>query len=389
MNRMAPTGSDDYQVTSRRFKHAEEIQRAWVELEKRSSCSFFQSWGWIGNWLESVVPDLDRFLVEISDDQRVIAMGILVSHRSKRRVFIRSFGLFLNEFPVEDMNMAVEYNGLLIDADVDDASQVYRALFNYLLCGSEEYDELYAGGIDQQVMGAIMHLRGDRRLQLISREKSISWQVDLNQFGSDLEAYLGTLSRNRRTQIRRSIRLYEAMGALQLEEAQNTDEALGYFNGLERLHSARWQRKGLQGSFVNPVWIGFHRALIANRYPQGEVQLLRARAGSEVIGYLYNFIWRNRVYILQTGFAISDDRRLMPGYIVHAMAIVHNRRKGMDIYDFMHGDSIYKRVLSNRSETLYWVSMQRRRLKFLLENRLLALYRCGKKFLKGASGNAL
>ena len=58
----------------------------------------------------------------------------------------------------------------------------------------------------------------------------------------------------------------------------------------------------------------------------------------------------------------------MPGYIVHAMAIVHNRDKGMSVYDLMHGDSLYKQVLCDRQERLRWVVVQRKRLKFSVED---------------------
>ena len=72
----------------------------------------------------------------------------------------------------------------------------------------------------------------------------------------------------------------------------------------------------------------------------------------------------------------------MPGYMVHVLAIAHYKKMGMKIYDLMHGDSLYKRVLCNRRETLRWVVMQRPRLKFAFENYVLKLTRISRNLMK-------
>ena len=103
--------------------------------------------------------------------------------------------------------------------------------------------------------------------------------------------------------------------------------------------------------------------------------MLKVSLPDGVIGYAYNFIWRKRVYVLQTGFSASTDKRLMPGYVVHVMAIAHNRDKGMSVYDLMHGDSLYKQILCSRQEKLQWIVVQRKRLKFCLEDLVVKVVR--------------
>ena len=44
--------------------------------------------------------------------------------------------------------------------------------------------------------------------------------------------------------------------------------------------------------------------------------------------------------------------------------------EGVLIYDFMAGDSQYKRQLSNHQTQLCWLVLQRPRLKFKIEDRL-------------------
>ena len=69
----------------------------------------------------------------------------------------------------------------------------------------------------------------------------------------------------------------------------------------------------------------------------------------------------------------------MPGYVTHVLAIVHNHQRGMTGYDFLHGDDLYKRVLSNKQQKLYWIVLQRNRLKFSIEGLLLRCVRAWRR----------
>jgi CelD/BcsL family acetyltransferase involved in cellulose biosynthesis len=99
------------------------------------------------------------------------------------------------------------------------------------------------------------------------------------------------------------------------------------------------------------------------------------RCENHAIGYLYNYLWKERVYVLQTGFRLEDDKRLMPGYVTHVMAIDHNLSKGMKLYDLMHGDSVYKQVLCDTKENLVWYSVQRKIIKYVLEDAAVNIVR--------------
>jgi CelD/BcsL family acetyltransferase involved in cellulose biosynthesis len=213
-------------------------------------------------------------------------------------------------------------------------------------------------------------------------EESATQMVELGKFGQGVESYLATLSKNRRAQIRRALRLYQELAPLKLREAGSIEEALLFFDGLKTLHTERWRSKGRGGSFKKSRWEAFHRALVRARFSEREISLLEIRDADGPVGYLYNFLWRDRVYVLQTGFRMQSDSRFMPGYVVHALAITHYKKMGMKFYDLMHGDSLYKRMLCNRRETLRWVVMQRPRLKFDFENHVMNLTRIARKIMK-------
>ena len=347
-----------YRTESCVIVHPDEIEQQWLDLQGRADCSYFQSWGWIGTWLVQIAAGLRPLVVRVWFEDTLVGLGIFVPGRATRHLLVRSDALFLNEYPFDGRNMIIEYNGLLADSPHQYA--VYRETAAHLLQTFSHCDEIFFSAINDR---EVLQLPGVKTL-----EESSTWSVDLDNFDLGIDAYLATLSKNRRSQIRRSFRVYEEQGPIQLDEASDLEEALLFFDGLKALHTVRWKAKGGQGSFTNPLWERFHRALIHSRFVKGEIQLIRVSNSNGAIGFLYNFIWRKRVYVLQTGFEISEDNRLMPGYVVHCLAIAYNKQKGMKVYDLLHGDSLYKRILCNQSQTLYWLVLQRKRLKFGLED---------------------
>ena len=356
-----------YRAETIEIKNIEDIQESWIDLQGRANCSYFQSWGWIGTWLKEIANDLNPVLVKISLDDLTVGMGIFVSKDIKRHYLIRSHSTYLNEYPFDGRNMVIEYNGLLVAKGHE--KEVYAKTIQHLYSNFYESEEFYYGAVTEDE--CFQHLRQnniDSCGKVEQIEKSLSWSVNLNKVGNQVEGYLDSLSKNRKAQIRRCIKVYEEKSVIALQEARNKSEALLFFDRLKQLHTERWQIRNKKGSFANSKWECFHRTLIESRFDDGEVQLIQVGNKEGAIGYLYSFIWRRQVYVLQTGFKVSRDKRLMPGYVTHVYAIAHNKEKGMETYDLMHGDAVYKRILCNSSSELYWVSLQRKRLKFNLED---------------------
>ncbi len=362
-----------YRTESCTIKQSGDIEKDWLVLQQRASHSYFQSWGWIETWLNQIAIDLQPVAVKVWFDERLVGIGLFVSKDIKRRIIFHSRAMFLNEYPFDGRNMVIEYNGLLAAKEHENA--VYSETVNYLLREYREFDEFCFGAITAYSDQFNAEKPVDESVNCIVYEESTSWYVDLSSFLPGIDNYLASVSRNRRGQIRRSIRLYERGGCLQVDEAGNVEQALLYLDRLKALHSNYWQSRGKSGSFANPVWENFHRSLISRRYSAGEVQLLKISSNYGEIGYIYNVVLNKHVYVIQTGFICSTDKRLMPGYVAHTLAIAYNRSKEMLVYDLMHGDSLYKRILCNRSRKLLWVVIQRKRLKFTAEKFAVGLVR--------------
>jgi len=194
------------------------------------------------------------------------------------------------------------------------------------------------------------------------RSPNASWYVDLSLLRKEGKTYESTLSSNTRQQIRRSARFYEELlGPIAITLAAGCAEALQFFNELTDLHQKSWVAKGERGVFSSAKFVAFHRRLIERTFPRNGVHLLRVSAGLTTIGVLYSFFYCGRVYFYQSGFAYYDDTRSKPGMVTHFLGINYylNFRPDVIEYDFLAGDSQYKRSLAKQRRLLEWVVVQR------------------------------
>ncbi len=364
-----------FNVSSEPLTQIMSLQADWLELQARSDARYFQSWGWISCWLEKVALEQSVTLIRVRRDDVLVGLGLFVSASLLRRAFIRADVMFLNEYPLADNDMVIEYNGLLAQAGCE--ADVSQHCLQYLSQHYPSVDEFHFGAQSQLAYDGIA-LSDVINLRHRIEKQSQSWQVDLTKLTSGLDAYLETLSKNSREQIRYSLRQYEQNSSVTFNVAEDVEQALSYFDALKIYHVKRWREKGESHAFAGK-WESFHRYIIRQRFSEGEIQIIKLANEEQEIAYLFNYVWNKRVYVLQMGFNYSDNHRLKPGYLAHAMAVALNRDNGMLIYDFMHGYSRYKSSLSNMSETLTWSVFQRPRLRFKFERIITRLVRMLRK----------
>jgi CelD/BcsL family acetyltransferase involved in cellulose biosynthesis len=139
------------------------------------------------------------------------------------------------------------------------------------------------------------------------------------------------------------------------------------------LHTSYWQGRKRSGAFATDFSRNFHHALIAGESDLANVELLQLAAGSQVLGYLYNFLYAGRVYNYQSGFSYSDDNRHRPGLVAHVMAIERARNGGLLVYDFLAGDAHYKARLGAPMGSMVWCRAQRNRPGLVAERALRRL----------------
>lgn len=291
-----------------------------------------------------------------------------------RHGFVASRALFLNvtgDARFDDLT--VEHNAILRDPGAP------LGLRELVAAVPGDWDELVLPALSPTAFpGAALEEPLDGCAVRVERTSRAPF-VDLERVRTTSGGYLAVLSSGTRGQIRRAQRKF---GALTLEVATEPAEALDVYAELVELHGRSWRARGQPGSFADPWFDGFHRALVSERFASGEIQLCRVRAGPATVGCLYNFVWGGRVHFYQSGFASYDDPHLKPGYVCHVEAIQHAAAAGHRIYDFLAGATRYKESLATDAVTLTWARVQRPRARFAVEARL----RAWKRSLEGLAG---
>ena len=132
----------------------------------------------------------------------------------------------------------------------------------------------------------------------------------------------------------------------------------------------------------------FHRRLIEREFGRGAVQLLRVRNAQDAVGYLYNFVRDGHVYAYQSGFNYSDDPKRKPGLVTHALAVRVGSELGFSRYDFLAGDSQYKRSLATDEDQMVWLCLQNPRLRFSVERAARGLSGLGRRLRRAVHPQA-
>ena len=352
--------------------HRDEIKKLWLELQSRTTSSYFQSWGWVNVWLDTIPENINVDFVLARKDGEPYCCFFMGVKKGLRHWFFYKTRAYLNEtgdYEIDDLT--IEYNMALGSTAELDWSELLK---NHLF---DDVEEIHFNNITHDTF---LQLSRDCEPLLNSYRQTSCYYVDLNKIRESGKNHLAFLSSNKRLQIRRSLAYYTESGPIEIREAGNVKEALTSMTRLSKLHQARWTKKGSPGSFASSYFLCFHEKLIEQRFAAGEIQILEFTNTKGAIGYLYNLVQGNSVFYYQSGFNFESGQGNIarPGMVCHHLAIEYNLDKGRDTYNFLAGDSQFKRSLSTDKDQLHSVIVARNDYKWKLEKSLLAI----KKLMK-------
>ena len=341
----------------------------WESLWHRStSQSPFLHPAWVEAWLETFGPSLQPVVLVATTEAEDGALGCCIMTRRVefvrgmpvRRVYLNTAG----ENAADDV--CVEYNDIL-------ATPEYKAEFVARLIArlkQSRVDQFVASGIYD--LETVNLLRSEWASTTTCTHSKAPY-VDLASIRQRHNDYERELSSNTRAQVRRSRKLLEAeSGVIQVERADTVSQGLEFLQELADLHQSRWTAKGEAGAFHSPRFSSFHQRLVERLLPFGGIDLLRVRAGERTVGILYNYVVQRKVFFYQSGFTYSIDNRVKPGLVTHTEAINYYLGRGLDEYDFLAGDSQYKRSLGNAERQMQWLTFDGDTLRVRFMSRLKA-----------------
>jgi CelD/BcsL family acetyltransferase involved in cellulose biosynthesis len=333
---------------------APRVASVWRALEEHARPSYFLTWGWIENWLSCLPADSLPHLAVVSGATGPFAAFFVGRRRLVRHgVPTRTWHINATGEPQLD-ELCIEHNAALCEP----GSQVSLSTLVSLL--PHDWDELILPAVDPSAFDLSVpesvRVRVDREVQ--------APYIDLARVRATGD-YVSLLGPSTRAQLRRARRV---CGPTTVEIAHDLASGFHIYDELVALHQRAWRARGETGAFANAWFDRFHRRLIAERLPRGEIQLLRVKAGGATVGCLYNLIAGGRVLFYQSGLAEPDHRHAKPGFVCHAAAVEQNARDGHTIYDLLGGNSQYKLQLATDVSTLLWIRVQRPLARFTLED---------------------
>lgn len=338
----------------------EPVAVKWKDLEVRANNSVFISWLWISNWLELVNDKL--FIIECYQGKKLIGLAFFVE--KTRKAFgvipIKQWQLHRTGNTEQDQ-IWIEHNDFLLDSSVEDAAreQMILAIYDYDI----SIKEIIVGLANNNVLKTFKKYFYQAREHIVSP----GYIVDLNCIENNYS--INVLSKNTRSQINRSEKLLAQQGELTFTVISNKNEINQLLSSIAEIHLLRWGNTPDGSGFSNAIFYHFHQNVIKSD-DDSIVQISVLSLNDKAIGYLFNYVYKERVSFYLSALMTFDNSKIKVGLTLHARAIQHYFNKDFKYYDFLGGDAQYKQSMSNQRYNLALVSFCKDNLIIRLESKL-------------------
>src|SRR5438093_7359609 len=151
---------------------------------------------------------------------------------------------------------------------------------------------------------------------------------------------LATAGYSMRRKAQRYLRHAKKLGELHIEQA-NQQSFEEFFDALLRLHDRRWQPRGGTQALTEEKLEDFHREAARSFLGLGLLRLYVLKLNDRIIGALYGYEAKQRVYYYLGGFD-PQFAKLSPGVILIGHAIEQAIASGVKEFDFLRGQEPYK-----------------------------------------------
>ncbi|QHJ11273.1 hypothetical protein FX988_01501 [Paraglaciecola mesophila] len=237
----------------------------------------------------------------------------------------------------------IEHNDFLVQRD--NKAQIRLAMFEYLYEQKTMWQELYFGLAESSVINTLTAKSAFYR-EVIS---SPDFEVDLLN-KNHLDDYLADLSKNTRSQIRRTKKILSQSGNLVLALAESDSQKKQFLDDIAQLHKEKWRNTEFGSGFDNPIFERFHHQLIFEEKETNKTRIYCLMLDKKPMAYIYILIHENTWYFYLSAMKSHSDNRVKVGLLAHAYIIQQAIFEGATKYSFLAGEARYKRSLSNQPE---------------------------------------
>lgn len=289
----------------------------------------------------------------------------------------------------ENESMTLEYNGFAPGLVAESNPSNEDHLANPQVCDllltelrkvardGLEWDEIVFNALNENQFKAIEAAAKNLNLICYTAAQSLTYSVDLEQirknFGDDFFKFL---SANSRQQFRKAMRDCERdLGELNFSTTQTSEESLHLLKELATHHNLRWNPDGLIMGFGNPRFVEFYKSLTDSLTIRKELRIQKLMAGQTLLAIMFNVTYFGKVYFAIGAVNYEGTSKYKPGILGHLKSIEFALKAGDSTYDFMAGTTQYKQSLSSTQSLMQSLIVRRKRLDFVIEDRLRRIKR--------------
>ncbi len=330
------------------------LRGAWEELLTRSSASELSLHpSWLLTWWDTFGGTQGRALrvAAFHDGERLVGLAPLLvrTHRYRPGIPFRRLELLgTGEDPADET--CGDYLGVV--AEQGREAEVARAFVDAVSSGAVgHWDELVLSsmsGIDPLV-GHLQQAFAARGHEARMEEWTTCPYIPLPK---TWDAYLAALTSKKRSQVKKVAQVFEAWagGPPTIIRVKTHEELAEGRRVLESLHGERWGSDG--GVFASKRFRAFHAALMTELLAAGRLDLGWLEVRGEPVAAFYNFRFAGKLYFYQAGRRLDLPDEIRIGMTMHVYLIRSAIEDGLREYDFLAGDSQYKRAFALGSRPL-------------------------------------
>lgn len=318
------------------WPEVELLAEEWNKLLGQSRAdTIFLTWEWVKSWFSVMGKSLKPFVVTVrgmNGDLLGLAPFYVAKYRLLRLIPYRVLRV------MADYPTGAEYPDWIVHRDHE--GEVMRAIAVSLRSYGKRWDCIWMPNIAAWTGATGRIQRACHEADLLCRARSTSFSVF--ELPKNVNGFLGALSSNMRSVIRRQVKKISSREGVVVERCTSAESLPDFLNALFDLHYRRWLIKGEEGAFRRkPKERRFYEQFAPVALTSGWLRLYALKEHGEFkaaqIGYVYNNIF----HLLQEGF--DPDYADGVGNVLRLHVIEACIAEGIAAYDFLGVMSEHKR----------------------------------------------
>jgi CelD/BcsL family acetyltransferase involved in cellulose biosynthesis len=321
------------------------LRPEWNPLLSRSHTNvIFSTWEWQSNWWAAYQAG-ELWVVTVRDDNDAlvaIAPWFIQTTDDAERV-VRTIGC-VDVTDYVDVLVLPEYR-----------NEVFTLLAQHMLERRERYDRINLCNIPED---------SPTRTAFSAALENVGFNVDVVMqevcpvipLPDDFEAYLATLDKKQRHEIRRKVRRAEgepALGWYIVGPEHNLEEEAERF--LKLMAASQVEKAEF---LTDPKNVAFFKRIVPAAFENGWLQLAFISFNGQVAAAYMNFDYDQRILVYNSGLQPDQYGHLSPGIVLLAYLIRHAIENKREVFDFLRGDETYKYRMGAQDTRVYKLKAQ-------------------------------